>query len=91
MTATDFQASLGRINRARSRALAVKELAALARLDVGREIRKGIPEVVLAEGKEPRDVVRIALAMVARALTSACWRGSSGHSLRGDGGVNQEA
>ncbi len=46
--------------------MAVKELAGFAKLDVGREIRKGIPEVVLAEGKAPGDVVRIAQAMVER-------------------------
>ena len=66
MAIGEFQGSLGRIRRRRSRLLAVKELATLARLDVGREIRKGIPEVILAEGKEVRDTVRLAKAMVAR-------------------------
>jgi pyridinium-3,5-biscarboxylic acid mononucleotide synthase len=33
----------------------------LAQLDIGREIRKGVPEVVFAEGKEYRDIVRIVL------------------------------
>ena len=46
--------------------MAVRQLAALAKLDVGREIRKGIPEVVLAEGKATGDVVKIARAMVER-------------------------
>ncbi len=46
--------------------MAIKELAGLAKLDVGREIRKGIPEVVLAEGKATSDVVGIAKAMVER-------------------------
>ncbi len=60
-----FQNSLGKI-RKKSRLLAVKELANFAKLDVGREIRKGIPEVVLAEGKTPDDVARITQAMVER-------------------------
>ena len=66
MAIGEFQGTLGKIRRKKSRLLAVKELATLARLDVGREIRKGIPEVILAEGKEARDVVRLAKAMVDR-------------------------
>ncbi len=66
MAMSEFQATLGRIRRRKSRLLAIRELATLAKLDVGREIRKGIPEVILAEGKETRDVVRIAKAMVER-------------------------
>jgi NCAIR mutase (PurE)-related protein len=34
----------------------------LAQLDIGREIRKGVPEVVFAEGKEYRDIVSIVLS-----------------------------
>jgi NCAIR mutase (PurE)-related protein len=48
----------------RDRALAVASVARFARLDVGREIRKGLPEVILAEGKLARDVARISQAMV---------------------------
>lgn len=66
MAISEFQATLGRVRQRKNRLLAVKELATLARLDVGREIRKGIPEVILAEGKEPRDVVKIAGAMLSR-------------------------
>ena len=44
--------------------LAIEQMRHLARLDVGRELRKGLPEVVLAEGKDPRDVADIARAMV---------------------------
>ena len=40
--------------------LAIEEVGDLARLDVGREIRHGIPEVVVAEGKTPEDVAEIA-------------------------------
>lgn len=61
----NFQNSLRRPQR-RSRLLAVKELAGFAKLDIGRQIRKGIPEVILAEGKAKEDVARIALAMARR-------------------------
>ncbi|MFX0096149.1 MAG: nickel pincer cofactor biosynthesis protein LarB [Candidatus Hodarchaeota archaeon] len=37
----------------------IKEVEHIARLDIGREIRTGIPEIILAEGKTPDDVVRI--------------------------------
>ena len=46
------------------RVLAIEEIGNLARLDVGRESRKGIPEVILAEGKTPEDLVEIALKML---------------------------
>ncbi|HWY28978.1 MAG TPA: nickel pincer cofactor biosynthesis protein LarB [Candidatus Sulfotelmatobacter sp.] len=50
----------------KDRALAIASVARFARLDVGREIRKGLPEVILAEGKLARDVARISQAMVRR-------------------------
>lgn len=46
--------------------LAIKRLRQFARLDVGRELRKGLPEVILAEGKDPRDIADIVEAMVER-------------------------
>ena len=46
--------------------LAIASLSRFARLDVGREERKGLPEVILAEGKLARDVARISQAMVRR-------------------------
>jgi NCAIR mutase (PurE)-related protein len=36
----------------------------LAKLDIGRDLRKGVPEVVLGEGKYSRDIVRIVLSAV---------------------------
>jgi hypothetical protein len=45
------------------RMLAIEEVGDLARVDVGRECRKGIPEIVLAEGKRTGDVAEIALRM----------------------------
>lgn len=41
--------------------LALQEIGNLAKLDIGREARRGIPEIVIAEGKTPEDVVEIAL------------------------------
>jgi pyridinium-3,5-biscarboxylic acid mononucleotide synthase len=38
----------------------------LAQLDVGRELRKEVPEVVFAEGKEYRDIIQIAMFAVKR-------------------------
>lgn len=38
----------------------IKEVEHIARLDIGREVRTGIPEIILAEGKTPGDVVKIA-------------------------------
>lgn len=44
--------------------LALEEISNLAWIDVGREFRKGVPEVILAEGKRPEDVGEIALRML---------------------------
>jgi pyridinium-3,5-biscarboxylic acid mononucleotide synthase len=44
--------------------LTIKKLSNFAKLDVGRELRKGLPEVILAEGKDPTDVSKITEAMV---------------------------
>jgi hypothetical protein len=48
----------------RLKILAVEEIGNFAKLDVGREFRKGVPEVILAEGKRPEDVAEIALRML---------------------------
>ena len=53
--------------------LAFEQVGELARFDVGREIRHGIPEVIIAEGKTPDDVVDIvskALDQEGRAVVS---------------------
>ncbi|MCW4029731.1 MAG: nickel pincer cofactor biosynthesis protein LarB [Candidatus Bathyarchaeota archaeon] len=55
--------------------LAIDDVGCLARLDGNRGLRKGVPEVVLAEGKTPPDVAAIARRMVercGRALISRC-------------------
>jgi len=55
--------------------LAVDELGHMAKLDGNRELRKGIPEVILAEGKTPCDVAEICQAMLShngRVIVSRC-------------------
>ncbi len=44
----------------------LEELGGRARLDLGRFLRRGIPEVVLAAGKPPADAARLAVAMAER-------------------------
>lgn len=46
------------------RLLAIDEISNLAKVDVNRELRKGIPEIILAEGKTPEDLAEIALKML---------------------------
>ncbi len=65
MSIRRFQRSLTTLQR-KNRLLAIEDLENIAKLDVGRETRKGLPEIILAEGKEPEDVARIAEAMVRR-------------------------
>jgi hypothetical protein len=45
---------------------AIEKIGDIAKLDVGREMRKGTPEVIFAENKEYKDIIRIALAAVRR-------------------------
>ncbi len=55
--------------------LAIDEVGCLAKLDGNRELRKGIPEVVLAEGKTASDVAEISTRMLAkcgRVIVSRC-------------------
>jgi NCAIR mutase (PurE)-related protein len=55
------------------RLLAVEEVGELARIDTGREIRTGIAEVIIAEGKSPAAVAEIvskALAGTGRVVVS---------------------
>ena len=46
------------------RILAIEEVGNLARIDIGREYRKGVPEIILADGKSPRDLADISLKML---------------------------
>jgi len=55
--------------------LAIDEVGCLAKLDGNRGLRKGIPEIILAEGKSSADVAQISQRMVAkcgRAIVSRC-------------------
>ena len=59
----------------KERMLAVARLSRFAKLDIGREKRKGLPEVILAEGKLAEDVAKISQAMLrrtGRAIISRC-------------------
>ena len=44
----------------------IEQVADVARLDVSREIRRGIPEIVLAEGKSMDDLINICTRMIER-------------------------
>jgi len=46
------------------RILAIEEIGNLAKIDIGREHRRGIPEVILAEGKTPEDLAEITVKML---------------------------
>lgn len=48
------------------RAIQLEELGGRARLDLGRWLRRGIPEVVLAPGKTPEDAAALAIAIAER-------------------------
>ncbi len=48
------------------RTLQLEELAGRARLDLGRFLRRGIPEVILASGKAPGEAARLGVAMAER-------------------------
>lgn len=58
---------------------AVEEVSGLAKLDLGREIRKGVPEVVLAEGKTPEDTRDIALKVVCESGRAIISRATKSH------------
>src|SRR5437016_14597890 len=46
--------------------LAIKRVARIAHLDVVREISKGLPDIIIAEGKAPQEVAQIVEAMMKR-------------------------
>ncbi|MEM2098560.1 MAG: nickel pincer cofactor biosynthesis protein LarB [Candidatus Bathyarchaeia archaeon] len=55
--------------------LAVVEVGNIAQIDINRAYRKGIPEIILADGKTVEDVVEItsgALKMCGRVIVSRC-------------------
>ncbi len=73
-----FQSALVRGGR-RDQMLALARVGEIARLDVGRQARKGIPEVILAEGKDPEDVGLIARKMLEKTGSAIISRASPSH------------
>jgi len=63
LTEAEAEAELRRVQ--------LEELGGRARLDFGRQRRRGLPEVVLAAGKAPADVARLAVSLAA-AQGQAC-------------------
>jgi NCAIR mutase (PurE)-related protein len=61
------------------RRMQLDELGGRARLDLGRYLRRGIPEVVLATGKSPRDAARLAVRMAEQHGQGLISRMSSEH------------
>ncbi|HLZ96051.1 MAG TPA: nickel pincer cofactor biosynthesis protein LarB [Candidatus Dormibacteraeota bacterium] len=57
----------------------LEELSGRARLDLGRFLRRGIPEVVLALGKSPEDAARLTVAMAQRQGQGLISRMSAAH------------
>jgi NCAIR mutase (PurE)-related protein len=63
------------------RSLQLEELGGRARLDLGRMLRRGIPEVVLATGKTPADAARLVVAMAERQGQGLVSRMSDAHQV----------
>ena len=40
---------------------AIEEIETIAKLDVKRHMRTGVPEIILAEGKDPQDLAKIVM------------------------------
>jgi len=72
---TKFQSTLATSER-RDQMLALARVGKIARLDIGRKARKGIPEVILAEGKDPDDVGLIARKMLEKTGSAILSRAS---------------
>ena len=59
--------------------LNIKRIGDLARLDIGRVHRTGIPEVVLAEGKKPETVAKFAVALASTSGYALITRANKKH------------
>jgi pyridinium-3,5-biscarboxylic acid mononucleotide synthase len=64
---------------AQLRRVQLDELSGRARLDLGRYMRRGIPEVVLATGKSPADAARLTVAMADQMGQGLASRLTAGH------------
>ncbi|HET7467544.1 MAG TPA: nickel pincer cofactor biosynthesis protein LarB [Candidatus Dormibacteraeota bacterium] len=62
------------------RSIQLEDLAGRARLDLGRYLRRGIPEVILAQGKSPEEVARLVVTMAGRQGQGLVSRMSPAHA-----------
>ena len=62
------------------RSLQLEELSGRAKLDLGRFMRRGVPEVVLATGKTPEEAARLAIALAERQGQGLVSRMTDAHS-----------
>ncbi len=63
------------------RRIQLDELGGRAKLDLGRFLRRGIPEVVLAAGKTPADAARVVVAMAERQGQGLISRMTAAHEV----------
>jgi len=63
------------------RRMQLEELGGRARLDLGRYLRRGIPEVVLAAGKAAHDAARLAVALAERQGQGLISRMTDAHDM----------
>ena len=61
------------------RSLQLEELGGRARLDLGRFMRRGIPEVILATGKSPAEAAQLTVALARRQGQGLISRMGAGH------------
>jgi hypothetical protein len=58
---------------------AIEEVGNLAKIDVGRELRKGVPEIIFAEGKTVEELAKIAVKTVNEAGRAIISKASKEH------------
>ena len=71
------------------RRLQLEELGGRARLDLGRYLRRGIPEVVLAAGKAPTEAARLAVTLARQHGQGLISRMSDSHRAALDGAATE--
>lgn len=64
------------------RMFAIEEIDNLAKIDVGRELRKGLPEIILAEGKTVEELAKLAVRMVNKTGRAIISRAAKEHMER---------
>jgi len=63
------------------RRMQLDELGGRARLDLGRYLRRGVPEVVLAAGKDPKEAAQLVVALAERQGQGLISRMSEAHQV----------